>query len=96
MGTIGEITTLLDKIPLWKRLTSMPKELEELQARVAALEAKLAPATGEACPMCDARTFKRASSAPHKIFGDMGMVTDRFRCSSCGHEEDRDRETRQR
>lgn len=96
MGTIGEVTALLDKIPIWKRLTSMPKEIEELQARVAALEAKLAPATGDACPICGDLAFKRTASRPHPIFGPTGLLQDTFTCGSCGHQENRDRDARQR
>ena len=96
MGTIGDITALLEKLPTWKRLKSLPTEMEELRERVAKLEAQLAPAIGAACPICNARAFKRSASKPHKIFGDMGMVTDHFLCSECGHQEDRDRETMQR
>ena len=32
MGTIGKSPLCSTKIPIWKRLTSMPKEIEELQA----------------------------------------------------------------
>lgn len=94
MGTIGDITELLAKIPLWKRLSTLPKEVEELRERVAVLEGKLVAPSGAQCPKCGARTFVMTASAPHPQFGFAGMKVDSYSCSSCGFAETRTRETR--
>jgi hypothetical protein len=45
---IKDITDLLDRIPTWKKLKSLPGQQEQLTARVAALEAHLSDATCKA------------------------------------------------
>lgn len=96
MGTIGDISDVLAKIPLWKRLSAVPKELEDLRARVAAIEERLAGGTGVLCPMCNAAGFARVATKKDPMFGDMGIMVDSFRCQACGHQEDRTRDTMQR
>jgi hypothetical protein len=41
MGVIEDMLNALDRIPGWKRLQQVPSEVDELNARVAALEEKL-------------------------------------------------------
>lgn len=93
MGTIKDIADLLEKTPAYKRLVTMQGEIDTLKQRVADLEAKLAPASGEVCPRCKERSFALKSSKPHAIFGDLGALEDSFSCSKCGHSENRMRNT---
>lgn len=94
MGTIGEISTLLDKIPLWKRLTSLPKEVEELRTRVAELELLMRGGSGQLCPMCASAQFTRERT--DDSLSAIGYITDHFRCRDCGHQEPRQRDVLQR
>jgi hypothetical protein len=41
MGIIDDILKALDRIPAWKRLQEVPSEVDQLKAKVAALEDKL-------------------------------------------------------
>ncbi|WP_157664427.1 hypothetical protein [Bordetella genomosp. 9] len=91
MGMIEDIMKALERIPAWKRVAALPAEIELLKNRIAALEAKLSPATGEQCPVCRAPAFKVISSGPHPVFGDMGLKLDTMKCGSCGHQETRER-----
>jgi ribosomal protein L37AE/L43A len=91
MGTLEDIMKTLERIPLWKRLTALPAEVQELRARVEALEAQLAGKPGTLCPICNATGFKRVSSKPHPEFGFAGIKLDSYRCDACGHAEDRER-----
>jgi hypothetical protein len=84
---IRDITDLLDRIPIWKKLKALPDQLEQLQARVAALEARLSDATGDVCPKCRQPRFDLVDSGPDKTFGDLGVQSRTYRCSSCGFEE---------
>lgn len=91
MGLLEDIMKTLERIPVWKRLATLPDEVEALNKRIAALEEKLAPATGKRCPVCDALSLKVISSSPHPEFGFAGVKQDKMRCGSCGHEETRER-----
>lgn len=94
MGIIEDIMLALERIPIWKRVAAMPKEVEDLRARVTALEAKLSGKTGALCPMCGSVNFKIVSSGPDSTFGALGMQRDLYRCQDCQHSESRQRRTR--
>ena len=92
MGMIEDIMKALDRIPAWKRLVALPPEVERLQQRVAALEAQLAPATGDRCPKCRAMTFTLVESKPAPgALGKLGAMDDHFACTSCGYTDKRSR-----
>ncbi|TAL89260.1 MAG: hypothetical protein EPN77_05890 [Candidimonas sp.] len=81
----------LDRIPIWKRVSALPDEVEELKKRITALEIKLAPATGEQCPLCKEPHFKVIESTPDPQFSFAGVLRDTLKCSACGHSEFRQR-----
>ena len=87
MGILEDVLTALDRVPGWKRIAALPAEVDALKLRVAALEARLQPATGAMCPKCRAMTFmleeSRADPGP---FGRLGATQDVYRCSSCQYE----------
>ena len=93
MGMLEELNDLLDRIPVWKRLTAMPDKLQALEQRVEMLELRLSGKTGPACPICNAPGFQRTGSKPDPIFGDMGLMLDSYACAACGHSENRQRDT---
>lgn len=93
MGMLDELNDLLDRIPMWKRLTGLPIELEELKQRVAKLEAKLSAPRGAVCPMCSEPTLVMTGIDQGKSKPQIGLYIDRMQCSSCGHQETRTRTT---
>lgn len=93
MGLLEDIMKTLERVPGWKRISGAPAEIDALKARVAALEAKLSPG-GQVCPLCSEPTMKVISSVPDPDFGFAGVKQDSLRCSSCGHEETRQRDPR--
>jgi hypothetical protein len=93
MGVLEDIMHALDRIPIWKRVSALPKEVDELRKRVAALEAKLEGTSGVLCALCQSPDFKIVASGPDPTFGDMGVLSDRYRCGNCQHEESRQRDT---
>ena len=92
MGILEDVVKALERVPGWKRIAAMPAEVDSLAKRVAALEARLASATGEACPSCRAMHFKLIRSEPEPPpWGDLGAMQDRFECSMCGYTDIRKR-----
>lgn len=86
MGILEDVLRALERIPAWKRLQSAPQEIDQLKARVAALELRLAPATGDSCPKCRVMTFMLQRTVPEPgPFGDLGAMQDEYLCSSCGY-----------
>lgn len=92
MGMLEELNDLLDRIPLWKRLSAMPAKVQAMEDRIAALEAQLTGRPGALCPICNAAEFKRTASRPHPQFGFAGIKLDSYSCAACGHTEDRERD----
>jgi hypothetical protein len=88
MGMIEDVLKALERIPAWKRLSAVPAEVDALTRRVAALEARLAPATGDACPRCRAMAFALIESRPEpEPWGSMGSREYVYRCSACQYED---------
>lgn len=85
MGLLEDIMKTLDRVPGWKRIAATPDELDALKARVGALEAKLAPATGEICPKCRAPSFHVTSNRPMPNFEWAGKSLDMWKCDACGY-----------
>lgn len=88
MGILEDILSALDRIPLWKRLAKVPGEVDSLEARVKAIEEKLAGGSGKLCPICNSVRFRVVSSSPTGFFDE---VADFYKCEECGHSENRNR-----
>ncbi len=95
MGVIEDVMKALERIPLWRRLALMPKQMEQMQARLDALEQKLAGKDGPQCPVCMAPGFRRTATAPDPVMGDLGVMQDTHQCPSCQHSETRMRDSMQ-
>lgn len=93
MGMLDELNDLLDRIPIWKRLTGLPAELDELKKRVSVLEAKLSAPRGAQCPMCSEPTLLMTGVDQARSRPQIGLYIDKMQCSSCGHQETRTRTT---
>lgn len=86
MGLLEDVIKALERVPGWKRIAAMPAEVDALKERVAKLEARLAPATGDACPSCRAMAYRLTASLPETgDFAGSGAMVDHYRCGSCGY-----------
>jgi hypothetical protein len=92
MGVIDDVLKALDRIPNWKRIQAAPLQIEALEQRIKALEAKLSPTAGSQCPSCKAMSFKLMRSTPSpEPWGSMGARQDHFQCGSCDYTDIRER-----
>ena len=88
MSTLDSILQLLEKWPKWKRVKETPDRVDQLEARLTALEVKLQRAPGQACPKCGAFAYRVESSKPHPTFGNMGALVRLMKCGDCGFQEE--------
>jgi hypothetical protein len=82
VGIIDDISKQLDRIPIWKRLQTLPSETDELKARVSVLEEKLGgkwPA--DVCRACGERALRLASTGGPDQKGNIEEV---WSCGACG------------
>ena len=86
MSTVSELLSLLEKIPLWKRIAHLPEEVDSLKQRITELEERLSGG-GDACPCCSQLTYKLTHSEPDEKFGALGVSKRTYLCSNCGFTE---------
>jgi hypothetical protein len=81
----SDILKILDKLPLWKTLSTLPARLDALERRVAALEGASAKNQADAinCPACGG-AMKFVAERPDPAFGRLGVKERDLRCE-CGH-----------
>lgn len=80
MGIIDDILKALDRIPAWKRLQEVPSEVDQLKAKVAALEDKLGSKwPADVCRMCGERAARLGHSHLEKT-----ISVERWDCEKCG------------
>jgi len=87
MSMLGDLTALLEKIPVWKRLKAMPDEVDTLKKRIADLEARLQAPGEAACPKCHKATFELIRTEDDPTFRRLGVQRRVYKCSECGHSE---------
>ncbi len=85
MAVIGELVELLRRWDVWKRVEDTPSRIDELERRVAAIEARFSsPLPSNPCPFCQAGQMRVTGISPHQTFGDMGVEQQTLICDSCG------------
>lgn len=80
----------LDRWDEWRRMRAAPNRIDELEARVRALEtAATATPLAEACPICTTGRLKVTAVRPHPTFGRLGVQEHSLACDACQHTEAR-------
>jgi predicted RNA-binding Zn-ribbon protein involved in translation (DUF1610 family) len=84
---IGDVLSILDRIPIWKRIKALPDKIDEFEKRLAALEEK--PKL-PICEACGEGYMRRQADAPltghFAAFNDAGHGIKVYRCDKCGFE----------
>jgi hypothetical protein len=81
MLSLKDLNELLEKIPLWKKMTQAPDRIDALEQRIVDLERKLS-GDGAACPFCHGMTGQLEDIEPMKEFDGLTEI-HHYRCSSC-------------
>jgi Zn ribbon nucleic-acid-binding protein len=94
MISVSDILKLLDQIPIWKAVSSLPRRVSELEKKVAELEGKTGnigtkSPSGRECPICGA-SMKVINELPHPQFAFAGRKVHDMECLECGHKTRRD------
>lgn len=87
-----DIMKALEALPVWKRLTALPDRVDQLERRLAALEAsKAVTPTSGTCRFCHGR-LRVIDEKPHPDFGFAGRKVLTLECQnpSCGKKTTRD------
>ena len=71
MLSLKDLTELLDKWPLWKKMKESPERIDALEKRIKSLEKRLS-GTGDICPKCKQPTFELFDS---KMLEDISVQT---------------------
>jgi hypothetical protein len=87
--SVSDLLKILDQIPIWKSVASLPRRLAALEERIAALESAKpslpAPATidpAKTCPMCGSE-MKVIAEHDHPTFHFAGVRLHHLTCPSC-------------
>jgi hypothetical protein len=91
MSVFGELNELLNKIPVWKELLTLP-------ARVKAIEDRLnlagAPVVDDrpVCPFCRKGRLDLVDEKPHRLLGRVGVMEQTLKCDACSKTRTQQRE----
>jgi len=86
MLSASDVLKILEEIPLWKVVSTLPKRVAELERKIAALEAtqtaRPSGRTGRECPFCDSQ-MKVTSEHDDPTFGFAGVKSHIMQCPNC-------------
>lgn len=88
MSVVESLLETLNTWPLWKRITETPDRVDQLEAKIKALESQLRSASAEACPRCGARDYRVMKSQLHPELGPAGWLLRNMYCRACEFAED--------
>lgn len=79
-----DLSKIADPAALPKEIRVALERLPELEARVAALEARLA---GDLCPKCKMPGWHEISNKPAQVGEEFGLVEVTMGCLRCGYQK---------
>ena len=89
MVNLKELDELLERIPEWKSMAGAPEWIDELEARLRALETQIAgmpqskSGAGDTCPFCNTPSGHIYRIDKDTIFGDIGAMMHYYECTAC-------------
>ena len=93
MSTTSSVISILEKIPLWKKIQKLPEEFEELKIKLSELEEKLNTSSVIKCPACGAYKYfvieTKEPRYPH--LKRAGVKVRVYKCDKCEFTEEEDK-----
>jgi len=86
---LSDLIGLLDRWAVWKEMKANADKVPQLERRIAALEARLQRAPGEACPRCGAYEFRVIKSERDQVLGRLGGMRQHLECKECGFKDEK-------
>lgn len=87
MTVVSDVWNILKDRSEWKAMNEAIAKIPALEARIAALEAKLgSQASGYVCDHCGSPALTRIGNRPDPTFGTVGVKQEVFRCEACSKE----------
>ncbi len=89
MENLKDLNELLEKVAVWKRMVGAPEWIDELEARLQALETQITVTlqggggTGDTCPYCNTPKGQIFRIEKDTVFGDIGGRMHYFECTAC-------------
>ncbi len=94
MSVFGELNALLEKIPVWRELVTLPKRVAAIEARLN-MAGALAADDRPVCSYCRQGRLNLEDEKPHRVMGDLGVMEQTWKCerSECGRTRTTQRES---
>jgi len=87
MGLLEDLFKALDRIPIWRRLQTVPDDVDALKTRMTALEETLnGKWPADVCKFCGERAARMSWSIPAD---DKGITREEWTCGKCNNVESR-------
>lgn len=86
MFSLKDLIALLDKWPVWKRISQTPERIDKLEERIMKLENRLS-GSGDKCPKCKQMTLELVNMKV--IEPILNLKTYYYTCSNCGFNEEK-------
>jgi len=90
VATLDNIISLLEKWPVWKRITEAPDRIDRLESQIESLKAKLTKppkARGEPCRKCGEHAARLKDTRGPMGDAPQRYVEETWACEACGGED---------
>lgn len=84
MFGLKDLTELLDKWPVWKRISQTPDRIDQLEKRIKNLENRLSN-SADKCPKCKQMTLELEDMKVTEPL--LNLKSYFYKCSNCGFKD---------
>jgi hypothetical protein len=94
MSVFGELNDLLNRLPVWKELISLPARVRAIEERLQMAGTAAVVDDRPVCPFCRRGRMDLIKEEPDRVMGDLGVMRQTLKCDAaeCGKERMQQRE----